>query len=458
MDERTRSGLALALLTIALIACGGGGGGDPSPTTSPPPDDGTTDADTFLPRTDVRGIDAVYPYRANGPYADVLKRCALVEEAADACPLATLPFLAQDDAPPSVDDVMSRVLVTHDWMGARFEALLRASSPELVQLFGPTTSIVIGSTVRPSNYWPGTGGVQLDPVYLWMSSAEKRTISIAEDFRSGFGNDLGFRFYAAERRDGRRLGRHFDLEDRRERTFADLVVPLSGLLYHELAHANDFLPPGNVASLDVSLAPWPALLEGSAEWLSPQLRLEYPPGSTLMERLAAVRYLGKEASEDEYTVTAALAGAEMANDGTASFYSYSTPAEDFAMLFATAMIKLDLNVDSAIAFTAQPPDRKNFDCEDLIVGWGVLNRLGDPAVAQRARWTLERVLGPRQAFDGFFLEQSGSEQAMNTGIDFCTSVDPDGAAVKRDGRRPPPETLPHAGLALIDPGHNPLRR
>ena len=461
--------LPLALLGVLLSACGGGGG-DTVSSSEPPPeppaetlpeprpvDEGT---DTPLPRADVRGIDAIYPYRPEGAYAEVLRDCALADDAFDACPLERLPFLAQTGSPPSVEAVMGRVLVTHDWMGERFEELLRASSPTLVGLFGATTSIVIGSTVRPSNYWAGTGGIQLDPAYLWQSVEDKRTISIAEDFRSDFGRALAFRFYAAERRDGRRLGRYFDLEDRGERTFADTVIPVSALLYHELAHANDFLPPENVAFLDGSLAPWPALLDGADNWLSPRLRAEYPPASALMEQLAAVRYFGDEASETERTVTADVAGAEMANDGTASFYSYSTPNEDFAMLFEAAMIKLDMDVDSAIAFTAQPPDPENVSCDDLIVGWGVLNRLGDPAVAQRARWTLERVLGADEAFDAFFTAQSGSERAMATGIDFCSSVDPDGAAAKRGEQPAPLEPAHHAGrrAVLTDPGRNPLQR
>ena len=100
-------------------------------------------------RADVRGTDELRAYRPDGPWASVLPGCAIVDEPGDACPLDVLPFVRQVAGAPGVDDVLERTLVTHDWMGARFEALLRAAPEDLVRLFGATTSISIGRPARP---------------------------------------------------------------------------------------------------------------------------------------------------------------------------------------------------------------------------------------------------------------------------------------------------------------------
>ena len=75
---------------------------------------------------------------------------------------------------------MERVVVSHDWMGVRFEQLMRRMPTDLVELFAPVTAIVIGSDVRPSFYSSFRGTINLDPGFLWMSVPEKQTISVEQ--------------------------------------------------------------------------------------------------------------------------------------------------------------------------------------------------------------------------------------------------------------------------------------
>ena len=397
-------------------------------------DFGIGDDDSPLPRNDVREVDAVYPYRADGPWAESLARCALVEEFETACPLTELPFIAQATPSPSVEDVLDRLLVTHDWMGERFEEALRRAPEGLVQLFAPTTSITIGSTVRPSYYTGLTGGVRLDPDYLWQTVEEKATVSIDEDFRAPFQSLLDFRDVSA-RLVGRELAyEYFPLDDRSERTFEQSQKLLLTLLYHELAHANDFLPPGTAVGIDSSLRPFEALDANQDRWLSPRLQAQYPQASTLLPRLAEIRFRGEEPTAEEAALEADAVGAEFANDGGLDFYSYLTIREDFAQLFEAAMMKAIFDVDMHYAFTSLPADPEDFGCDELLVGWGERNRLGDPAVAERAGWAVASIYGPSAAVDDFVAARSGTAEPMEPGTDFCTNLPRDPALASRLAR------------------------
>ena len=420
-------------------------------------DFGLGDDDSPLPRNDVREVDAVYPYRADSPWAESLARCALAEEFETVCPLTELPFIAQATPTPSVEDVLDRLLVTHDWMGERFEEALRRAPEGLVQLFAPTTSITIGSTVRPSYYTGLTGGVRLDPEYLWQTVEEKATVSIEDDPRTPFQALLDFRDVSV-RLVGRELAyEYFPLDDRSERTFEQSRKLLLTLLYHELAHANDFLPPGTAEGIDDSLKPFEALDANAERWLSPRLQAQYPQASTLLPRLAEIRFRGEQPTPEEAALEAGAVGAEFANDGGLDFYSYLTIREDFAQLFEAAMMKAIFDVDMHYAFTNLPADPEDFGCDELLVGWGERNRLGDPAVAERAGWAVASIYGPSAAVDDFVAARSGTAEPMEPGTDFCTNLAPDPALASRsrDAGGPVPYE-PMSGAerhALVPPIH-----
>ncbi len=414
--------LAGALL---LVACGGGSGGDGPASDDPTalPEMPSTPIDELNAQRDVIGLDGVYPYVRDSRYSNVLASCALIDSFTEACSLDVLPFLVQDASEPSVDDVMSRVLVTHDWMGERFETLLQSSDDSLVRMFGSVTSILIGSTVRPSNYWGGTGGIQLDPVYLWMSVDEKLTVSLEEDFRSGFGNELQFKYFQARMQNGNLVRTTFDLVNDETRTLEEIRIPTLRLLYHELAHANDFLPRTAVPFLDRSQIPSAALDQLADFRLSAQLVAGQPLNSSVLDGLAGVRFFGNDATDSEKTMTADVVGAEFANDGAAKFYSYSTIREDLATLVETAMMKAVFDIDVAAGFVDIPDDPDNAFCNDYLVGWGTRNRFSDPVVLSRAKTVLEGMFGSSEELDQFIAAQQGNGDDMTPGNGWCTERD-----------------------------------
>jgi hypothetical protein len=65
------------------------------------------------------------------------------------CKLATLPLIGQAEPEPTVEDVLARTVVSHAWMGRRFEQVLRALPARLLKLFRSTTAVVIGADFRP---------------------------------------------------------------------------------------------------------------------------------------------------------------------------------------------------------------------------------------------------------------------------------------------------------------------
>lgn len=394
---------------------------DPENTTENTTGD-ATDA-LMLPRLDVREITEITPYRANSPYASVLRECALVENLELACTLTELPFIAQANPTVTRDDILDRVLVTHTWMGDRFESLLNDAPDMMIPLFGSVTSIVIGSTVRPSNYWAGTGSIQLDPAGLWLSVLEKSNVSVTEDYRAEFADELQFWYLEALRLGREEVETYSSLTDREERSYDDIKIPIYRLLYHELAHAVNFLPPESIPMLNASLLPVDALILNEEFFLSPRLIADLPLLSQPLFNIGQVSFQGDDAGALEKSYTPAFLGNEMSGDGSAKLYAYSSIREDFSTVFTLAMMKFSFNIDLYNGFVNKPVDQNNFTCDDLLVGWGEKNRLADPLVLARARWALDSVYGVNPSIDSFFATGIGQAEPMIAGVNWCANRD-----------------------------------
>lgn len=136
----------------------------------------------------------VYAFNAQGQYANVLVGCVYNNLINESCTFGNLPIIAQSATNPTIDDIMDRVVVSHDWMAERFRQYLETSpvSADMIRLLKAVTAIVIAVNVRPSFYWAATGAIYLDPDKFWITPQERDTLNDAPDFRSSFGGELQF--------------------------------------------------------------------------------------------------------------------------------------------------------------------------------------------------------------------------------------------------------------------------
>ena len=199
-----------------------------------------------------------YAYKANSPVAESLVECVLSYRVNEEgiCNLAYLPFVGQVTKDPTIDDIMDRVVVSHDWMAENFDQFLRQydQNNDFKRLLRSTTAIVISDNVNPSFYWGGTGTMYLSADYLWMTPEQRDTLTESVDFRSGFARsfDYVFDFDYERNNESVLFNRDYrpDRQGRTSRRLDTIAMPLASLLYHELAHANDYFSQQTLRQTD----------------------------------------------------------------------------------------------------------------------------------------------------------------------------------------------------------------
>lgn len=316
------------------------------------------------------------------------------------CTVEQLPFIALSYPETQLKDIISRVVVSHNWMGKRFQELLPLLPNEIITLLGSVTAIVISDNIRPSFYWTGSGAIYLDASNLWLTNAEKQTINQSIDYRSAFGDKLSYDFFHRFIKENEYAYFYYPLDNTQERHIEDLIIPMASLLFHELAHANDFMPQSLLSSLTLTNSTSYELSRLAGKRLNLELQNSYPLVQQPLFDHAAILYKGKTATLDQQSDSAAYLADLMQTEGANHLYSYSNPAEDVAMLFQATMLKKTLNVDMDSAFIIKH-EGDNLSCSDYIVAWGERNRIAEPLTQPRAQFVAQRLL-PNSNFQSFF--------------------------------------------------------
>ena len=352
--------------------------------------------------------------------AELLERCLFVEP----CLIEELPPLGLDhEELEETAPIMERVWSSSPWMKDRFHQLLQALPPSYLQLFRPVTAIAIAEDIRPSHYWPTTGGIYIDPAFLWFTQAEKNTIHGVEDGRTKNLDDFSFRVrwrYV----DGNNTNpfRHHSLQWEENRTLERIFDPFAIMMTHELAHANDYLPPYSYELLYDDITFYDAVFYGIDTYL-PHLRIS----TTLQERFpinaelvpTARSYYSRINGSTAHNLTATEISHSFAADVTSSFYSYTHRQEDLAMLFEEVMMKEFFDLDRDMAFT-ETSQEGNLSCNDYIVRWGIRNRFAHPTVRARAEFSVNQIF-PDYDFTALFEEVDGSTP-LAVGLGWCDSM------------------------------------
>jgi len=343
-------------------------------------------------------VSRTYPYRASGPFAASLVSCTYEANlqyfgaGANLCPLSRLPFLHQTTggAVPTVSQIMDRVVVSHDWMGEVFEQFLATqANDDIKRLFNGVTAIVIGAHVRPSFYYALTGAIYLDADNFWLTAEQRDVIDEAPDFRSEFDRDLNYSSVWRYTENNLSIFVNFPATSRIARTQSYLLAEAGWLLFHELAHASDFLPPSERSRLsdNLGLSAWGFIepLFSSGRLPSAVLSATYPLQPAEMFGLAQVKFFGATPTDLQKSYTPNQVAGFFAPYGATDEYSYATIREDLAMLFEEFMMyrltggawRRDVAITDKILDTTTSAT--------LTVRWGQRGRIGEGVVRPRAQ-------------------------------------------------------------------------
>ncbi len=363
---------------------------------------------------------ALRPYRSNSPYADAIAGCVSASDAFKLCNLNTLPLLGMETDDPSLEQILQRTVISHDWMGVRFEQLMQRMPADVYRMMRGVTAVVISSNVRPAYYFPPTGAIHLDPAFLWLTNAEKATISKDEDFRLEFAQNLNFEFVGLYMNGGNLAHDFYSLDDERQRSLADAELEFASLMFHELAHANDFAPPARMSTLDGADTVLDVFYKNEAWSATTQLEASLPLRSELLHQLAAIRWGGAEPTPMQRSVSGRQAGIAFEGEAATSFYAYYTGYEDTAMLAEAALMNYHYGADLVAAFVNRVPDPDLAACNDYVVGWGQRNRLDRAEVAARVELVLQTTLGVLDASP--YTSRSAPIRDLQTGVGLCTSL------------------------------------
>jgi len=338
---------------------------------------------------------SVFAYNKNSAYADDIVSCVYHNTLISSCTLEQIPLLAEEvkssSATPSIENIMDRVVVSHQWMGDRFKEFLthNDTNNDIKNLLRATTAIVISYDVRPSFYWAATGAIYLDAENFWLTPQERDTINEAPDFRADFGKDLQFVMPWRYVKDNDYASNSYSKTSRVSRTAQDALYRLTSLMYHELAHANDFFPShewyihsSHLRVLDAAV---------STNFESDQLAITLPLASQEMRNLGQVSFAGEAATSLQKSYLPTDIEGFFSPDRASDYYAYSSLREDYAMLFEELMMQNRFAVIRDIAITNQPSG-DNILASDYIVTWGQRGRIGDDKLRDRVLFSSSRVL------------------------------------------------------------------
>ena len=384
-------------------------------------------------------IADVFLYNSTSPAGQRLVECVYSNSTEyDDCTFGESPLIAQVTTTPTVNDIMDRVIVSHRWMGDQFKKFLETydTNDDFKNLLRATTAVVISYDVRPSFYSPTLGAIYLDPDDLWETPAQRDTINQAPDYRAGFGAELQFEMPWRYVKDNDYAYYYYPLRNRMSRTLEDSKYSFASLLYHELAHANDFFPSTRWLSYSNSTTIYDAVVEvyNAQQIESDFLQNNYPldpfyasGGQNELTKLAQVRFRDPNLvtqQQIDYTMN------DVANmfktEGAPQFYSYSSTREDLAILFDGFMMHARYGVSRDVAVSDQ-------DYSDIV--WGQRDRIGESWIKPRVSFVATRVL-PEFSSAATVVQNMAPPTALQDGKTWRDSVVIDDLTAFKDQKMP----------------------
>lgn len=355
-----------------------------------------------------------------------LENCLFIQP----CTIAQLPpiGLITNNITMTTEHIMERLWTAESWMEERFREFLQIMPAEYLYLFRPITGIAIADDIGNSHYWAATGGIYINPSFLWLSQEEKESINFYEDKRKQRINKLNFRVKWQYRSDNitNELFSSETLKDI-ERDWQQTFITFAAMLTHELAHANDYLPSHALEMIDYQETFADSVYYGTHSDI-PMLRVskslhdKYPIANRLTKISRA--YYGGIDIDNYRNWQAEDLGFSFQYDGASSLYSYYSKEEDLAMLFEEVMMKGFFNLDRELAFTDRGESKLEYgteNCKFYKIQWGQKNRFASPNVRQRAQYIVSQIL-PEYDFKDLFNRVLSSSPLTNI-HSWCSPID-----------------------------------
>ncbi len=373
--------------TVAIaLALSGCGGSDSSPVNDAGPN-----------VNGIPSLDKVYAY-SGSDLEQPLVECSKLFKSRLSCHLDKIRPLGAEKIGQdlTLDDIRERLVVSHDWMADAFmDALVSMNDQDLLNMFRPLNAVVLSYDIRPSFYHRLTASMYIDPLYLWRNKIEWDTISQHQDFRQDYAKGIPWisasRFIDKDTKQIKASSNYYDGTFNATRTSDKVALNLYRLLAHELAHANDFLPPNDVIQLGTSGTVYANGIENTYK-IYEQLYASTPMQSELLRSAAQTAFRGEPLSSSVKSSSASDVGNEFSSDGGAHFYGYSQPTEDVATLFESYMMYKRYNAIEDVGFMIRPENEETATCDQYTIGWGQSHRLADPKVRERTIYVAQRLL------------------------------------------------------------------
>jgi len=207
------------------------------------------------------------------------------------------------------------------------------------------------------------------------------------DFRSDFDRDLAYSGLWRYVQNNRSIFVFFDPRSRVNRDVTYLLNETGWLMFHELGHALDFLPPAEYANLNDSLSAWgniaPRFAAVPGQLTSDVVSTQFPLTSAVLRDLAQVKFFGATATPAQRGYTPDQVAGLFSNDLATDEYNFSTLREDTAMTLEELLMNRRLGIQRDVAITDKITAATTGST--LIVRWGQRGRIGSASIKPRAR-------------------------------------------------------------------------
>jgi hypothetical protein len=163
--------IIILLAVMALTGC--------SKDKAIPDDPGARDA--LINNDFFESVGSVGPINPNTYLASAMQACVYAATPSRSCKVAKLPLLGMMKNKITVQDILDRTLVSHQFLATAFKEVLLRIPAESLQMFGAVNAVVISDKINPSFYYSMTGAIYLSGRYFWSNLDEWNIVSQVTD-------------------------------------------------------------------------------------------------------------------------------------------------------------------------------------------------------------------------------------------------------------------------------------